>query len=737
MTLVYFWPQLGQGKALYWGDIGLYFTPMQQFLHARLQAGQIPLWNPLILCGAPYVGNPQTWPLYPFSALLAVLAAPQFISVSIAFHVFFAALGTYFFGRRALALAPVSALLGAVVFGFGGQLVSKEQFPNMVQASSYLPWVLLAVRGLARNISVRAALWLGLVLGLQLLAAHAQMTLLTLYLGAAFGVSLLVTDKRIGLPTLRRVTLLAALAGVVAVGLAAGQLLPAAELYRDAWRQRLPFHIVDRFYLPGTQLLNFVLPTLHGHPIDGDFSARGNFWETCCYIGVFPFALAVAGGWLAWRRPERFRVGRFWIGVFVVGLLLALGGQTWRGNPAGSGLYRLAYQFLPGFRSFHDPARCLLWTCFALSMLAGLGLEAFRKHRGVSPRPLICGLVVVIAFVDLARFGRTIYPLADAATLFPVPSAVARLRTDPAIKAHQARYLAPDTARTWQRFTSKRAFRQGATNYPAFWAGTLTPNLMMPYDLLNAYGYEPVTRKDTQDVTGTANDLFRADQSPAKHAQAAVWAGLLGVAYVATFRDAAPNLPGLTPVLSAQTLPPPGAAAAPDEMFLARNRRRQPRARVMTDFVTVATPERAQTLMGETLNGKGEVPLDLARTVIVAGPVPFAASAPSVTAALITADTPDRVAVLAVPTRPSLLVLADTRHPGWFVTLDSRPVPLLSADGCLRAVALPRPGPHHVVFSYRPTSFRLGLYLSLLTILCLTAANSRRSLTTGRRNRVS
>ena len=206
-----------------------------------------------------------------------------------------------------------------------------------------------------------------------------------------------------------------------------------------------------------------------------------------CYVGVFPFALAVLGGGLAWLRPREFRAGRFWTGVFAVGLLLALGGQTWRGNPTGHGLYRLAYQFLPGFRSFHDPARCLLWACFALSVLSALGLEAFRRL----PRKnmaVACALVAVISFSDLAHFGRTIYPLADAAMLFPTPPAVARLQDDPRMKAHQARYLAPDTARTWQRFSSKRDYRQDAPDYLPFWTTTLTPNLMMSYDLPDAYG---------------------------------------------------------------------------------------------------------------------------------------------------------------------------------------------------------------------------------------------------------
>ena len=37
LTLVYFWPQLVGGRVLYWGDIGLYFTPMAGFLRENLR----------------------------------------------------------------------------------------------------------------------------------------------------------------------------------------------------------------------------------------------------------------------------------------------------------------------------------------------------------------------------------------------------------------------------------------------------------------------------------------------------------------------------------------------------------------------------------------------------------------------------------------------------------------------------------------------------------------------------
>ena len=155
--------------------------------------------------------------------------------MTVALHVWLAGMGTFLFARRALAVGRAAALLAAITFMFGGQLVSKEQFPNMVQASAWLPWVLWALDRVLRGRRVRDALVLGLVLGLQLLAAHAQMTLLTLYLASAWGVFVLRTH-----PLRRRTMSLLLFSGLVAVGLAAGQILPAAALFRDAARQILP-----------------------------------------------------------------------------------------------------------------------------------------------------------------------------------------------------------------------------------------------------------------------------------------------------------------------------------------------------------------------------------------------------------------------------------------------------------------------------------------------------------------
>jgi len=68
-----------------------------------------------------------------------------------------------------------------------------------------------------------------------------------------------------------------------------------------------------------------------------------------------------------------------------------------------------------------------------------------------------------------------------------------------------------------------------------------------------------------------------------------------------------------------------------------------------------------------------------------------------------------------------MLVLSDTWYPGWHATVDGRDAKIERIDQMLRGVRL-GPGAHTVEMSYRPTSFRIGWIVSLVTALALVAA---------------
>lgn len=63
---------------------------------------------------------------------------------------------------------------------------------------------------------------------------------------------------------------------------------------------------------------------------------------------------------------------------------------------------------------------------------------------------------------------------------------------------------------------------------------------------------------------------------------------------------------------------------------------------------------------------------------------------------------PNRVKIRATNRKPCVLVLADAPKAGWSARLNGRPVELLTAHGCFRAVQLPEAGTWEVEMRYRP-----------------------------------
>ncbi len=89
-------------------------------------------------------------------------------------------------------------------------------------------------------------------------------------------------------------------------------------------------------------------------------------------------------------------------------------------------------------------------------------------------------------------------------------------------------------------------------------------------------------------------------------------------------------------------------------------------------------------------------------------------------AQIVPPDSMNRVVVNIDETRPGLLVLADTWYPGWTATVDDVPAEVLPVDGVFRGVEVGE-GAHEVVFTYRPFSLVLGLYVSAGTMIILLA----------------
>ena len=431
---VVFWP-LWHGQAYYWGDIQLYFQPMATQWKAALELGRVPLWNPEILAGTPFVGNPQMWVLYPAALLLLVFPAMQALALTTLFHFWLA--GAFFYGwtrRGRLQLHPVAALLGACVWMLCGFFVAKAQFPNMFMAIAWMPAVLWAGEVVVERASARATLILAGALGLQLATAHAQISLFTFYMLGAYALYLWRATPHPEASRRGNGWRVAALFGgaFLLMGLLTlGQTLPVVDVIRAAARQKLGLRRASRFIFVPWAIITLVWPYFYGNPMKDSwhYPLSMNLWETVAYLGLVPLILAG----VAVAKDGR---ARFWLNWSLLFLWLSMG--------LFGGLYILVFKLLPGINRFHDPARFLSGYSLGVAVLAALGAHALWKAR--RGRALVV-VALALTLADAGYFAGHLYPFLPDAVTQTKPEAV--WGADPLMANRQARFFMPNYGDVW------------------------------------------------------------------------------------------------------------------------------------------------------------------------------------------------------------------------------------------------------------------------------------------------
>ena len=433
-------PSLLFGKTLYWGDIILYFSPMQAFAQEHLKNGVIPLWNPHTFSGQPFVGNPQMSVFYPTSALLFFLPGWMALNSVIVIHLALCGMFSYLLLRR-WTDRRVSALCGSAVYMAGGCLMGRVQFPPVIQTAAYFPLILYFIdrwivnHRLVRNSEASNDAWaapgLSISIALSLFAAHTQTAYIIYLCAILFSIhrittvfnfdlkshfiaksELEITEKNSLLERLggfaRRIKLVLnriaktgvfvpalELASFAIMGLliAGVYLFPTFQLLKESPRERLTLFQANRFYMDFPHLMGLIFPHFAGHPATGDYFARGNAWEPAIFVGWVPLVLV----WQALIKSHRKKLSVFWGIVSLAGVWLAMG--------VNLGLFTMAFYLIPGLASFHDPARFLLWTSFGLSVLTATGMDAIlKRHIQMTRLQLTC--LILSIFAPLWWYGK-------------------------------------------------------------------------------------------------------------------------------------------------------------------------------------------------------------------------------------------------------------------------------------------------------------------------------------------
>ncbi len=766
-------PELFLGQAtVYRGDLTWIHYPLRTLAAEQWQSGQVPLWNPYVLSGAPLLAEAEIGVLQPLNAVFLLPIPPyRALTLFVALNLTLAATFTYVLARS-LDIGRAGATLAGLSFGFGGFLMAHVTSLNVMTGGVWLPLVFWGFHQALRTQRPFVALLGGLPLALHILAAHPQMWLYTILL--LIGYALYETVRVMFRPApaasrvkeATRVWVLLGLLTASGLMLAAPQILPSWELQRlsvraagaESGQQANPFS------LPPVQWLTLALPSVFGNSVTAYHGLAGNFEEMNVYVGILPL-LMVPFSWRARHRPQ---VRFFWLAALVSALLAV-------------GHYIPLYdwmQTIPGFNFFRAPARWSMVTNLALSLLAAYGFDAFLLWP--ASRRLRFGLLglwggVAAALLLVWLFNQPLYAWTQTLPadnhivhtldwflrdgLFEVPGDYGNR----IILGPLPWLVTPALAlisRLGIAVALLVAYAAQRLPRPALVIAALAL-VAVDMSLAGGTAVNRITGADHwQQLSGGARyivDAFDAEQTPARFyavassGEADVVAGLrqyfpsvrhvygsgghssLRLARYDTFLQQAHPLVMLSLtntrfVINKGRLTPDAESVLPlvyqdGTWYVYENPDVLPRAFVVHQAQAVASPQEALApLHGRSFDARRLVLLETPETGEPLPPLPAAeASSPDDDRVVITRYAPAAVEIQADAQAAGFLVLLDNYYPGWEVTVDGQRQTVVRADYYARAVYLDK-GQHTVEFVYRPLSFRIGVGLSGTALMVLGVA---------------
>ncbi|MDQ6673891.1 MAG: hypothetical protein M3069_24635 [Chloroflexota bacterium] len=714
-------------------DSSSQYWPWYVYLGQSVRGGRIPAWNPSTFGGMPFAADPLSgWTYLPAMSIFAVLPPAAGIATFMFAHFFLASLATAALGRTLGLVWPAALLSGAVYASSGAfqfQSISAQPFAAV---AAWLPVCLLGTeRALwtARS-ETRWAWWslAGLALCQIVATWPGQGTYYVLLIFASW-----TTARALAAPTrlserLKRAALHLGVPIVIGFLLAAAGILPRLEL-QSLSNLANGYAVEDQ--VGGWQLADFARLATPGP------------W----YVGIITLGLALAGLVALARGPRCLKP----VQLSRVRPLFAGGGSLFGRTPraafgilaaqwvavlvlAGSvraPLHATLAAILPGFASVHShiPERILVVGYLAPALLAGLG---FAVVGTMVSRRWLAGLVAAAACLDLLFSGRLAVDRQVGATWDPLrrvtnfdaslaPSAAASFLL---VQPPPFRFLGygGDGPPYTQQFADSRTL------------ALLVNNRALSLGLQDVQGYDAVhlARFDAYltAVNGGRTQNYHDGQIFEPGLRSPLL-DLLGVRFMVLPRDSPQtDYPVVFEDAWTRVVERPGALPRGWLVHAARLASQDEALRLIGSGA-IDPRDTALIEQDPTNSAALASAVQVSPVSIGDGSTDHISRVPGGNGPLdqvsLVWDRPEAARWQVASDGPGILVTSEVAYPAWAAYIDGERAPILTADGLLRAVAVPA-GRHVVDVRYESATLSAGLAISLVSLLAVGAILARASL---------
>ena len=681
-------------KTLFWGDLLLYFHPMYHLAREGFIRGSIPLWNPYTLSGQPFVGNPQIGLCFPLIWILGLMSTWKWIDISTTLSLFIGACYLFHLLKR-FDISPVSAALGSAIWMGSSPILGRVQFTPMLFALCCMPAVLYYLDLVLESGTTSNRIYLALAFTAIIMAAHPQVTYLTILLCIFLIYTRFTKEKKANIHKISSMVI----SLCITICLCAVQILPMLELMTQSARQDLGVWQANRFHLIPGELFNFLVPNFTGSPSTANYWGQGNAWEPALFIGWVPILLIVCV--IRLKRNDAFH--RSWLFLSVICIWAALG--------ANGGLYILLFHILPGLDKFHDPARFLIMSDMAFVVLSAKGFDIFIASMNIGRQKLVLPLVYFCTLIPL---------FCGAAEWLPTAK-ITSLQKYSHLLATSALHISGNDYLPYNGVYADGFIRDGYRDYGESEGKQLqgeinsfNPNLNITSNIYSASGYEPLPLNGVAKINWLAKSALQNNS-----VNVGKYLSLLGVKKILIPLYYKIDNPVLQPVsvqYSADTYPMLKMYINQDyhHLFWTVKRAVYEKDDLQTLGLMSAPTFNPFTtaVIDHTARNNQKLPMVEGITSTQSN------FEPKHLHISFKREIDELIINIPKHSKRALLIAAIPAYPGWKATWNNRQIALNRTDEGIMSMQIP-PGCQHIRLQYRPFTVLLGLYISLVAILLI------------------
>lgn len=357
--------------------------PDRELLRDSLLKGVVPLWNPYIYSGVPFMASLQGAVWYPLSWIAATLSPIQGWNFLVVIQPIASVIFMYLFLRSLKFRIPFAAF-GSLVYAFSAWMVVYWQEVLVVEHSfMWMPLALYASNRVWKNFHDSLGVFLLLFsLICCVFGGFLQMSVYVYGVVIIWNIFLFFTLRRE--PHHAKSAWVIVFAIVCSILIEGIQLIPSLQAFLLSPRGTNDGSFVFRDdLLPIQHLLTLLAPDFWGNPATYNyFASTGFYFEKIIFMGIVPLVFTLYGMFQAKKKAIIFWMG---LGLICFSMAFALP-TSW-----------LPYYLHIPILSTSYPTRILGVSVFAFSILSCYGLEEFlHKPNWKLIVLILLGLTVVL-----------------------------------------------------------------------------------------------------------------------------------------------------------------------------------------------------------------------------------------------------------------------------------------------------------------------------------------------------